>query len=165
MLISPKGLQRKYQARQNRIKKQKEKEEELKTRDHRNIYWGPDGNLWTGSISVYFFCAICNLLPVVCLGRSVINRDEHLLEILEQDTCDEADIRQLWMIMPSRWLRRWLLFIKFRIAEEPGRITMMSLLVEDSSAENGYRPKRTLKPPNYTKLEDPNGEEHPGHYR
>lgn len=120
-------------------------EKELKTRDTRNIYWGPDGNLWT--------------------GRSIVNRDEELLDILENDTFDESDPTALWVIMPSRWLRRWLLFCKFKVAEEPGTITMMSLLVKDPNEPTGYRPKKTLKPPNYTQNEDPKADDHPGHYR
>lgn len=64
------------------------------------------------------------------------------------------------MIIPSRWIREWLLFTHFKIGEEPGRITMLTLLKEDKQVPGGWRPKKNLIPPS-TKL----GEEKPGHYR
>jgi hypothetical protein len=145
VLGCPTRYKRERIAAAERKRKEEEHQEELKTRDTRNIYWGTDGNIWT--------------------GRSIINRDEELLDLIEKDTYDESDKTSLWVIMPSRWLRRWLLFCKFKQGEEPGKITMMSLLVKDSAESTGYRAKNTLKPPNYTQIEDPTADDHPGHYR
>ncbi len=68
------------------------------------------------------------------------------------------------MIIPSRWVRKWLLFSHIKIGEPPGPIDMMSLLTQDPAAihtfHGGWRPKNTLLPPS-TKF----GEERPGHYR
>jgi hypothetical protein len=61
------------------------------------------------------------------------------------------------MIVPSRWIRKWLLFAHLKLGEEPGPIDMISLLTKDGS---DWRPKRTLLPP-CTKF----GEERPGHFR
>jgi hypothetical protein len=64
------------------------------------------------------------------------------------------------MIIPSRWVRKWLLFVHVKIGDPPGPIDMFSLLVQDSKSPTGWRPKRTLLPPS-TDF----GEERPGHYR
>ena len=67
--------------------------------------------------------------------------------------------------MPSRWIRKWLIFAHLRIGEDPGKINTKSLLVQDSNSFNGWRPLRTLKPPNFEQNEDPKADETPGHYR
>eukprot|EP01034_Spumella_vulgaris_P025290 gene25290-31728_t len=66
------------------------------------------------------------------------------------------------MIIPSRWVRKWLLFCHLKVGEPPGPIDMWSLLKQDPNAEGGtgWRAKNTLLPPS-TKF----GEERPGHYR
>ena len=62
------------------------------------------------------------------------------------------------MIVPSRWIREWLLFAYYKTANEPGPITMSTLLTADGN--NWWRPLKTLRPPST----EP-GKEHPGHYR
>ena len=69
------------------------------------------------------------------------------------------------VVVPSRWIRKWIVFCQLRAGDEPGKITMMSLLVNDPHAPGGFRPKNTLKPANAAKLDNPNAAEHPGHYR
>jgi hypothetical protein len=64
------------------------------------------------------------------------------------------------MIIPSRWLRMWILFTYIKIGDPPGPIDMLSLLKQDPTVAGGWRPKKSLVPPS-TKL----GEERPGHYR
>ena len=65
--------------------------------------------------------------------------------------------------MPSRWIRKWLLFAHFKVCDAPGRVDMFPLLQEDSAVEGGWRPKTTLVAPLYN--DDPTAEDHPGHYR
>ena len=72
--------------------------EELKTRDTRNIYWGPDGNLWTGKAFQLIFEDI--VIKLLYIGRSIINRDEDLLDIIENDTFDDSDPTSLWYSLP-----------------------------------------------------------------
>ena len=67
------------------------------------------------------------------------------------------------MIIPSRWIRNWLLFAHFKLSDSPGKIDMWSLLKKDETVEGGWRPKKNLKAPIIA--EGANGEEHPGHYR
>lgn len=64
------------------------------------------------------------------------------------------------MIIPSRWVRKWLLFCHIKVGDPPGPIDMVSLLTQDPLVVGGWRPKNTLLPPS-TKF----GEERPGHYR
>lgn len=64
------------------------------------------------------------------------------------------------MIIPSRWVRKWLVFTKFKRGEPPGAIDMWSLLKQDNNVIGGWRPKNTLLPPSNVF-----GEERPGHYR
>lgn len=114
-------------------------------------------------------------------GTSDRNRDDELIQLLQADTNDETDPEKLWqvvdirelsfrfdnvqsdftrMIIPSRWIREWLLFAHFKLRDSPGKINMWSLLKEDAGT---WRPKRNLKAPI---IEDgAKGEEHPGHYR
>lgn len=121
--------------------------------DHNRIYWDIDGNLRLGEISR--------------------NRDEEVLELLQLDNPDESDAEKLWMIIPSRWVRKWLLYAHLKSGEpEPGKIDMNTLLVKDeafspdkfegASMVKGMRPKNTLKPPNPGLMEN---DSFPGHYR
>jgi hypothetical protein len=64
------------------------------------------------------------------------------------------------MIVPSRWVRAWLLFAHFKVGDPPGPIDMLSLLKQDKETPGGWRAKKGLLPPS-TKF----GEERPGHYR
>lgn len=115
--------------------------EEKAVFDIKKIYWDRDGNLRHGTV--------------------VKNRDEEVIQMLQSDTNDESDPTKLWMIIPSRWVRKWLLFVHVKIAPTPpGPIDMFSLLVQDATSPQGWRPKNTLLPPSTTF-----GEERPGHYR
>lgn len=67
------------------------------------------------------------------------------------------------MIVPSRWIKEWLMFAHLKIGKEPKKITMRSLLVKDDSAEGGLRPNKTILRPNAEGTEE--NEESPGHYR
>lgn len=64
------------------------------------------------------------------------------------------------MIVPSRWIRQWLIFTHYKMGEEPGRISMLTLLKQDKNTPGGWRPKKNLQSP-CNKL----GEERSGHYR
>lgn len=64
------------------------------------------------------------------------------------------------MIMPSRWVRQWLLFAHVKAGNAPGPIDMWPLLKEDPTEAGGWRPLKTLLPPS-TEF----GSERPGHYR
>lgn len=110
--------------------------------DINKIYWDSYGNLR--------------------LGRTDRKRDEEVMQILQKDTNDEEDPTKLWMVVPSRWIRQWLLFTYFKVKEPPGPIDMWSLLVRDSAALDGtgWRALKTLEPPS-----NEFGAEKPGHYR
>lgn len=109
------------------------------------IYWDQDGNLR--------------------YGQSSRVREQEVLSILQADDSDESDETKVWMIVPSRWIKKWLLFAHLKLTgEEPGPIDMMSLLVQEVvGGEVKYRPKSTLEPPNF-KVDAINPES-PGHYR
>ena len=48
-------------------------------------------------------------------GESDRNRDEEIIAILQADCNDDAvDPSQLWMIIPSRWVKQWILFAHFK---------------------------------------------------
>lgn len=115
--------------------------------DIAKIYWDTDGNLR--------------------VGKSSRNRDDEVVEILENDNngTDKSSETALWVIVPSRWLRKWLIFAHMKLGEEPGKIDTKMLLVQDPKAFNGYRPLMTLKPPNYEQNHNPSAKETPGHYR
>lgn len=68
------------------------------------------------------------------------------------------------MIVPSRWIKQWLLFTYHKACNAPGKIDMFSLLTADSTVELNWRPKTTLKAP-ITAPDDPRVVDHPGHYR
>ena len=84
---------------------------------------------------------------------------------MENDLHNPEDKAALMIIIPSRWVRKWLIFAHLRLGEEPGKIDTKMLLTQDSSALNGWRPLRTLKPPNYEKTLNEQADETPGHYR
>jgi hypothetical protein len=64
------------------------------------------------------------------------------------------------MIVPSRWIRQWLLFAHIKSGQPPGPINMWPLLKQDATEPGGWRPLKTLLPPS-TEF----GNERPGHYR
>ena len=76
------------------------------------------------------------------------------------------------MIIPSRFIRDWLLFAQMKMTNQhPAPIDIASLLKEDPSSACGYRPLKTLRPPekvvtkdsgDYAKIEYAMT---PGHYR
>lgn len=124
----------------NKNSKTEKKESSDEVRDIRKIYWDADGNLR--------------------YGKTYRNREEEMVKMLQRDSNDEADLSQLWMIIPSRWVRHWLLFAYIKVGQPPGPIDMWSLLWDDPSVPGGWRPTNTLLPPS-TEF----GNEHPGHYR
>ena len=92
------------------------------------IYWDADGNLR--------------------YGETERNRDAEVLDLLSRDNNEDEKEARLWMIIPSRWVREWLLFAHLKTtATPPGPIDMRSLLQQDASVEGGWRPKNTLRPP------------------
>lgn len=118
---------------------------DTKVFDIRKIYWDKDGNLRH--------------------GRSKRNRDDEILTLLQKDHTDAEDKAALWIIIPNRWLRTWLIFAYMKMGEEPGKIDTKMLLTHDPLYFNNWRPLRTLKPPNAEKLLDQTAKETPGHYR
>eukprot|EP00601_Ochromonadales_sp_CCMP2298_P037185 CAMPEP_0173360780 /NCGR_PEP_ID=MMETSP1144-20121109/20805_1 /TAXON_ID=483371 /ORGANISM="non described non described, Strain CCMP2298" /LENGTH=208 /DNA_ID=CAMNT_0014310227 /DNA_START=86 /DNA_END=708 /DNA_ORIENTATION=- len=108
--------------------------------DVRKIYWDQDGNLRH--------------------GLTDRNRDAEVLNILKSDDNDDSDSTKLWMIIPSRWVRQWLLFAHVKAGQPPGPIDMWPLLKKDPLSPGGYRPLNTLLPPS-----SEFGSERPGHYR
>jgi hypothetical protein len=110
----------------------------------KKIYWDNDGNLRHGT--------------------TTRNRDEELIQLLQSDVNDDKDETKLWMIIPSRWIKEWLIFTHLKLGEPPGPIDMFSLLQKDLTVEGGWRPKKTLLPPSIQPdPTDPSN--HPGHYR
>jgi len=112
-----------------------------------NIYWDTDGNLR--------------------VGNSSRSRDDEVIAILENDNNGPVEDAEtaLWVVVPSRWLRKWLIFAHMKLGEEPGKIDTNMLLAKDPKAFNGYRPLMTLKPPNHLQDMNPQAAETPGHYR
>lgn len=111
--------------------------------DIKNIYWDADGNLRC--------------------GKSSRDRDGEVLEILSGDASDETEEARLWMIVPSRWIRNWLLFAHLKIATDaPGPINMDSLLQRDETVDGGWRPKNTLLPPGKGAAAEAKGTKSPG---
>lgn len=137
--------------------------EERDILDIANIYWDVDGNLRH--------------------GKSDRDRDAEVLDILSRDENEEKEEAVLWMIIPSRWVRSWLLFAHLKVTDEaPGPIDMETLLQKDNSVETGWRPKNTLRPPgrgpqpnapptqvskgkNTKQKSDAEADDFPGHYR
>jgi len=106
----------------------------VKSFDIKKIFWDVDGNLRQGTTE-----------------RS---REEEVLHVLEHDSGIDENTEQVWIIIPSRWIRDWLLFAYHKLSKEPpGPIDISSLIKEDASVEGGWRPKNTLQPPTRTKVE------------
>ncbi len=106
----------------------------IKSFDVQKIYWDVDGNLRQGT--------------------SDRKREEELLHVLERDCGDDSDPTQVWVVIPSRWIRNWLLFAHLKLSgEPPGPIDIGPLIKEDPTAEGGWRPKNTLQPPSRNKIE------------
>ena len=111
--------------------------------DPRKIFWDVDGNLRH--------------------GNTTRNREEELLQILQADSKDETDPRKIWMIMPSKWLRSWLIFVHYKLGDPPGPIDMFSLLKYDSRTSD-WRPKKNLIKPASNPHPQADSAQ-PGHYR
>lgn len=95
--------------------------------DIEKIYWDADGNLRYGVTDK--------------------SRDTEVLDLLSADHNEETEEARLWMIIPSRWVRNWLLFAHMKLVEEPpGPIDMESLLTRDVLT-GSWRPRNTLRPP------------------
>ena len=97
-------------------------------------------------------------------GSSDRNRDEEIISVLQADSNDETDLEKIWMIIPSRWTKQWILFAVHKVCNAPGKIDMFPLLTQDITAEYGWRPKKNLIKP-ICAPEDPRVEDTPGHYR
>ena len=111
--------------------------------DPRKIFWDVDGNLRH--------------------GNTTRNREEELLQILQADSKDETDQTKIWMIIPSKWLKSWLIFVHYKLGDPPGPIDMFSLLKYDSRTSD-WRPKKNLIKP--ASNPDPQADAaQPGHYR
>jgi len=108
--------------------------------DVKKIYWDNDGNLRHGTTER--------------------NRDEEIIKLLQADSNNDSDWTKLWMIVPSRWVRFWLLFAYYKVGDPPGPIDMLSLIKQDRNAPGGWRAKKSLLAPS-----NKFGEERPGHYR
>ena len=102
--------------------------------DVKKIYWDIDGNLRQGT--------------------SDRKREEELLRVIESDAGDDNDPDFLWMIIPSHWIRNWLLFAHLKLSSDPpGPIDLGPLIKRDDTVEGGWRPKNTLLPPSKTKID------------
>jgi len=113
--------------------------------DEKRIYWDAEGNLR--------------------VGATLRNRDEEVIALLEADTNDESDPTKTWMIIPSRWLKEWLIFAHLKFSTDaPGPIPMHTIIKQDAQVEGGWRPLKTLNPPQVGNA-DKNIPELPGHYR
>jgi len=127
------------------------KHKNRKSYDVKKIYWDVDGNLRQ--------------------GLSHRSRDEELLQIIEDDDGNDEDPSQVWMIIPSRWVRDWLLFTHLKLnSTPPGPIDVGVLIKQDEGVEGGWRPKNTLQPPSRNKIDTgdyskPEFDVKPGHYR
>ena len=124
----------------------------VKSYDVRKIYWDADGNLRQGG--------------------SERDRVNEVLLLLEADEIEVDDPEKIWVVIPSRWIRNWLLFAQMNISNHhPGPISIDTIVTKDPSSETGWRPLSTIKPPekkikkdskDYAKIEY---EVTPGHYR
>ena len=125
---------------------------QVKSYDYTKIYWDSEGNLRQGG--------------------SDRDRNDELLILLENDRADSTDPERIWVVMPSRWIREWLIFAEMKItSHHPGPVNIDSLVKKDDTATSGWRPLKTLRPPekivkkdsgDYSKIEY---EVTPGHYR
>ena len=115
------------------------------------VYWDCDGNLRQ--------------------GLSDRRREEEMLKVLESDTVEDDTPDKVWYIIPSRWIRNWLIFAHLKLSEDaPGPIDVSTLIKEDENNPGEYRPKKTLEPPSKTRVEggDFAKQEYdlqPGHFR
>ncbi len=116
------------------------------------IYWDGDGNLRQGG--------------------STRDRDGEILMLLEADQLHTDDPEKIWVVVPSRFIREWLLFAQMKLTNDhPSPIDIGSLLKADPSCAAGYRPLKTLRPPE--KVVSKNSSDYakveysmtPGHYR
>ena len=99
------------------------------------------------------------------VGDSVRDRDAEIKKLLELDSTEDTEGNKLWLFIPSRWVRKWLMFASLKLSnEEPGRIDMLSLMMSEPSEPLRVRPKYNMKPP-VCDAADPNVENSPGHYR
>ena len=119
--------------------------------DAQKIYWDCDGNLRQ--------------------GLSDRRREEEMLKILENDTVEDESPDKVWYIIPSRWVRNWLIFAHLKLSENaPGPIDLSTLIKDDEKNPGWYRPKKTLQPPSKRRVEggDFAKQEYeikPGHFR
>jgi len=113
--------------------------------DVKKVYWDAEGNLR--------------------VGHTLRNRDEEVIALLEADTNDDSDPTKVWMIVPSRWLKEWLIFAHLKLSTDaPGPIPMHTIMKQDRQVDGGWRPLKTLQPPQVGNA-DKNIPELPGHYR
>lgn len=99
-------------------------------------------------------------------GETDRNRDHEVIVLLQADDIDQSDLTKVWMIIPSRWIKQWLLFAHLKLTVvPPGPINMFSLLMQDSGVPGGWRAKKTLLPPIVSVANDGSIDQHPGHYR
>lgn len=124
----------------------------VKSYDVEKIYWDADGNLRQGG--------------------SDRDRNNEVLLLLEADEFDTSDPQKIWVAIPSRWIREWLLFAQMNITtHQPGPIHIDTIITQDMTADSGWRPLKTLKPPEKKVKKDSNDyakveyETTPGHYR
>ncbi len=121
--------------------------------DIRMMFWDLDGNLR--------------------IGKSLRDRDEEILKILmtgtdnpDKDVKDEEETGdEVYVLLPSRWLREWVLFAHLRLSEkEPGKINLYNLLTKDKDEALGWRPNLLLEEP-IAESTDMSIENRTGHYR
>jgi hypothetical protein len=68
------------------------------------------------------------------------------MAMLKTDLDDSTRADTVWMLIPARWARKWVLFAHLRITdEEPGRVDMYSLMMPDKNESLGWRPKVNLQ--------------------
>ena len=123
-------------------------------------------------LSLIFWDASGNLRQ----GRSDRRRDDEVLRLMEDDSIEEKEDK-IWMIVPSRWIRFWLIFAQKKIGGEspPGPVNVCDLLQADDTMTitdygvDGLRPTKTIRPPSRVQVEDDKGakvwQEEPGHFR
>ena len=91
-------FQKKREERRKRKEKEKRIAEARLSRDSRNIYWGPDGNLRSGFIlNIFLRIKFCSEISISSLGNSIRNRDEELLDVLAVDFHNDDDNQKLWL--------------------------------------------------------------------
>ncbi len=141
----------------------------------KKIYWDSNGNLRHGVFLILLYRTIFDGFQAPLIGIEMKKwfrccRPIPMMKVtlasfgwFNFDTIKfifRCCVSSFRMILPSRWVRKWLLFSHIKIGDAPGPIDMWSLLQQDSSVQGGWRPKNTLLPPSTVF-----GEERPGHYR